>query len=68
MHRRQQTQQMDPIKLGRTVFSPPPTGVALRPAFIDEIVRDERVEKFKQGRRAGGRKVGIHVSSIRQEI
>jgi hypothetical protein len=68
MHRRQQTQQMDPIKLCRTVISPPPTGVAMRPAFVDEIVGHERVEEFKQGRRAGRRKVRIHVPSLPQEI
>jgi hypothetical protein len=68
MHRRQQTQQMDPIKLGRTVLSPPPPGVAVRPTFIDEIVGHERVEQFKQGGRAGRRKVGIHGPSLPQEF
>jgi hypothetical protein len=68
MHRCQQTQQMDPIKLGRTVISPSPTRVALRPAFVDEIVGHERTQKFKQSRRAGRRKVGIHVPSLPLEI
>ena len=68
MHRRQQTQQMDPVKLGRTVIPPPPTGVALRPAFVDEIVGGERVQQFQQGRRAGRRKVGIHSASLPLEI
>jgi len=64
MHRRQQAQQMKPIKLCRTVISPAPTRVARRPAFVDEIVGHERVQQFKQGRCAGGRKVGIHVASL----
>jgi len=68
MHRRQQAQQMDPIKLCRTVIPPPPTGMALRPAVIDEIVRHQWVEKFKQGRRAGRRKVRIHSFSLPPEI
>jgi len=55
---------MNPIQLGRTVIPPPPTGVALRPAFIDEIVGHERIQKLKQGRRAGRRKVGIHGPSL----
>jgi hypothetical protein len=64
MHRCQQAQQMDPIKLGRTVTSPSPTRVALRPAFVDKIVGHERTQKFEQGCRAGRRKVGIHVLSL----
>jgi len=64
MHRGQQTQQMNPIKLGRTVISPSPTGLTLRPAFVDEIVGDERTQKFKQGGRAGRWKVGIHAPSL----
>jgi len=41
MHRRKQTQQMDPIKLGGTVIPPPATGAAMRPALVDKIVGDE---------------------------
>jgi hypothetical protein len=59
---------MDPIKLGRAVLSPPPTGGAVRPTFIDEIVGHERIQQFKQGRRAGHRKVGIHGPSLPQEF
>jgi hypothetical protein len=59
---------MDPIKLCRTVIPPPPAGMAMRPAFVDEIVGYERVQKFKQGRRAGRRKVRIHGSSLPPEI
>jgi hypothetical protein len=67
MHRRQQAQQMEPIKLGRTVILSPPTGVALRPAIVDEIVGHERAQQCQQGRRAGRRKVGIHGRSLPQE-
>jgi hypothetical protein len=68
MHRRQQAQQMEPIQLGRTVLPPPPARVARRPALADEIVGHKRIEEFKQGRRAGGRKVGIHVRSLPLEF
>jgi hypothetical protein len=64
MHRREQGQQMNPIKLCRTVISPPSTGRAMRPAVVDEIVGDEGVKKVKQGRGAGRGKVGIHSSSL----
>jgi len=40
----------------------------MRPAFVDEIVGHARVQEFKQGRRAGRRKIGIHVPSLPQEI
>jgi hypothetical protein len=68
MHRREQAQQMDPIKLCRTVIPPPPAGVAMRPAFVDEIIGHEWVEKFKQGRRAGRWKVRIHGPSLPLEF
>jgi hypothetical protein len=68
MHWGEQTQQMDPIKLGRTVISPPPTGVAVRPALVDKIVGHERVEQFKQGGRAGRWKIGIHAHSLALDI
>jgi hypothetical protein len=64
MHGSEQTQQMDPIKLGRTVISPPPAGVAARPTLVDEIVGHERVEQFQQGGRAGRGKIGIHTHSL----
>jgi hypothetical protein len=68
MHRRQQAQQMEPIQLGRTVLPPPPARVARRPALVDEIVGHKRMQEFKQGRRTGGRKVGIHVRSLPLEF
>ena len=68
MHGGQQTQQLDPIKLGCTVIFPSPTRVALRPAFINEIVGHERAQQFKQSRRAGRWKVGIHVPSLPLQI
>jgi hypothetical protein len=68
MHWRQQAQQMNPIKLGGAVISPAPARGARGPAFVDEIVGHERVQKFEQGRRAGRRKVGIHVPSLPPNI
>jgi hypothetical protein len=62
MHRREQTQPVNAKKLGRGVFAMPPAGVAVRPAFVDEIVGDKRIQEFEQRHRAGGRKVGIHGS------
>jgi len=58
----EQTQQMYPIKLCRTVISVPPTGVTTRPAVVDEIVGHEGMQQFKQGRRASRRKIGIHAA------
>jgi hypothetical protein len=60
MHRREQTQQVNPKELGGGVFPMPPTGAAVRPTFVDEIVGDERIQEFEQGHRAGRRKVRIH--------
>jgi hypothetical protein len=68
MHRGEQTQQMNPIKLCRTVISPPPAGVAARPTLVDEIVGHERVEQFKQGCRARRGKIGIHAHSLSLDI
>jgi hypothetical protein len=68
MHRGQQAQQMNPIKLCRTVIAPSSTRVAKRPAFVDEIIRHKRIEQFKQGHGASRRKVGIHVPSLPLEI
>ena len=68
MHRREQTQQMDPIKLGRAEIAPPPARVVLWPCLVDEIVGHQRAQKFKQSRRAGCRKVGIHVPSLPPNI
>ena len=60
MHRRKQTQQMHPIKLCRAVIPPLAAGRTGRPAGVDEIVWNKRIHQFKQGDRAGRRKVGIH--------
>jgi hypothetical protein len=60
MHRGKQAQQMHPKQLGCGVFAMPPAGGGVRPAFVDEIVRNERRQEFEQRRRAGGRKIGIH--------
>jgi len=60
MHRREQTQQVHPVKLCRIVIPPPTTGGTSRPAFIDEIIGDKRIQEFKQGNRAGRRKFGVH--------
>ena len=60
MHGREQAQQVNTIKLGGGVFAMPPAGGAMRPAGVDKIVGNERSQEFKQCRRAGGRKVGIH--------
>jgi hypothetical protein len=60
MHWREQTQQVHPVKLCRAVIPPPTTGGTSWPAFIDEIVGNKRIQKFKQSDRAGRRKVGVH--------
>jgi hypothetical protein len=60
MHWREQAQQVNAIELCGGVFAMPPAGGVVRPAFIDEIVGDERSEEFEQCRRAGGWKIGIH--------
>lgn len=59
---REQAQQVNAIKLGGGVFAMPPAGGAVRPRFVDEIVRDEWGQKFEQRRCAGGRKIRIHGS------
>ncbi len=53
---------MNAKELGRGVFATPPAGVAVRPAFVDEIVGHKWIQEFEQRHRAGGRKVGIHRS------
>jgi hypothetical protein len=60
MHRGEQAQQVNAKELGCGVFAMPPAGVAVRPAFVDEIVGDEGSQEFEQRRGAGGRKIGIH--------
>ena len=60
---RAQAQQVNAIKLRGGVFAMPPASGAVRPRFVDEIVRDEASQKFEQCRRAGGRKIGIHGSN-----
>jgi hypothetical protein len=60
MHRCEQRQQMNPKKLGGSVFAPPPARIAVRPTRINEIVGHKWLQKFKQRCRAGGWKIGIH--------
>ena len=60
MHWREQTQQMHPVKLCRAVIPSPTTGGMSGPAFNDEFVGDKRIQQFKQGDRAGRRKVRVH--------
>jgi hypothetical protein len=38
---REQAQQVNPIKLSGGVFAMPSAGGAVRPKFVDEIIRDE---------------------------
>jgi len=64
MHRGQQAQQMNPIKLCRAVISVPPTGASARPAFVEEVVGHKPIQEFEQRHRAGRRKVGIHAASL----
>jgi hypothetical protein len=61
---REQAQQVNAIKLRGGVFAMPSASGAVRPSFVDEIVRDEGSQEFEQCRRAGGRKIGIHGSNI----
>lgn len=51
---------MNAKELGGSVFTTSPAGVAVWPAFVDEIVGDKRIHKLKQGNRAGRRKIRIH--------
>jgi len=60
MHRGKQAQQMHPEELGGGVFAMPPASGGVRPAFVDEIVRNKRRQEFEQRHRAAGRKIGIH--------
>jgi len=60
MHRREQAQQVNAKKLGGGVFPMPPAGASVRPAFVDEIVGNERIQVFEQCYRAGCRKVRVH--------
>jgi hypothetical protein len=64
MHRREQTQQMNPIKLRRTVSPPPPTGLTQGPALVDKLVGHQWAQQFKQRRRASHRKIEIHALNL----
>jgi hypothetical protein len=55
-------------KLGGRVFPTPSAGVAVRPAFVDEIVGHKRIHQLEQGNRAGRRKFGIHGARLPVEI
>ena len=62
VNRREQAQQVNAKELGGGMRAVPAPGGTVRPALFDEIVGDQRIEKFKQSHRAGGRKIGIHAS------
>ena len=47
MHRREQAQQVNAKELGGGMFPMPPTSASVRPAFIDEIVGNERIQEFE---------------------
>jgi hypothetical protein len=47
MHRGEQAQQMHSEELGGGVFAMPTASTAVRPAFVDEIVGDERSQEFE---------------------
>jgi hypothetical protein len=59
-HGRKQAQQMHAKELGGGVHPLPPARGTVRPAGVDEIVWDERIQKFKQCGSAGRRQVGVH--------
>jgi hypothetical protein len=61
VNRREQTQQVNAKELGGGMRAVPAPGGTVRPALVDEIVRNKRIQEFKQSHRAGGRKTGIHV-------
>ena len=56
----QQAQQMNPIELRRRVRPASAASAAAGPPLIDEIVRNERSQQFKQFGRARRRKIGVH--------
>jgi hypothetical protein len=68
MHRGEQAQQMHAQELGRRVFAAPSASAAVRPARVDEIVGDKRIQEFEERGRAGGRKIGIHGGTLSLEI
>jgi hypothetical protein len=67
MNWREKAQQVNAKELGSRVFTMPPAGVAVGPAFVNKIVWDQRTHKFKQGSRANRRKIGIHANQTTGE-
>jgi len=47
MHRRKQTQQMHTVELGGGVCAMPTACAASRPALVEEVVGNERIEQFE---------------------
>jgi hypothetical protein len=60
MNRREQTQQMHPIELSRSVLATSPARGRCGPAAIDKIVGNERSQQFEKFGGAGRRKVRVH--------
>ena len=60
MDRREQTQQMHPIKLSGGVGSTPPARRSGGPALIDEIIGNEWSQLIEEFGGAGGRQIGVH--------
>lgn len=60
MNRREQTQQMHPIKLRRSVLATSPAGGRCGPAVIDKIVGNKRSQQLEKFSGAGRRKVRVH--------
>ena len=60
MHWRKQTQQMHAVELGGRVGAMPAASATTRPALVDEVVGDERIEQFEQGGGTGGWQVKVH--------
>ena len=58
--RREQTQQMHPIKLSGGVSSPPSARGRSGPALIDEIIGNEWSQLFEEFGGARRRQIGVH--------
>jgi len=47
VHRREQTQQMHAVELGGGVGAMPSASATTRPAIVDEVVGNERIEQLE---------------------